>query len=198
MVDRLTSLAKNLAQNLGALRAARGLTQAELARQAGVPRSTLTRLESGSGNPSLSNLARLADALQVTIEELLAPPRADCVLIPGGDLKVTRYSKGKVAITRLLPDPIEGLELERMDIEPGGWKQGIPHLSGTREYLVCAAGQVTVYVAGDNFQVQAGDVLAFPGDQAHSYRNESGEPTSCYSVVSIAPRRRRRGVDNKK
>ena len=45
-----------------------GLTQAELAKKAGVPRSNITRFESGSYNPSLELLVRIAAALGMTLQ----------------------------------------------------------------------------------------------------------------------------------
>lgn len=54
-------------------RKVQGLTQAELARRAGIPRTNITRFESGSYNPSLEMMVRLAAALgmslQVSLEE---------------------------------------------------------------------------------------------------------------------------------
>lgn len=191
MADTLDILAAHLAHNLIALRTARSLTQGELAKAAGVPRSTLTHLESGSGNPSLMNLSRLSGALQVSIEELLAPPRADCQLVKADGLRRRTYDQGRVSVVGLLPDPIPGLEIDRMELQPGGSKQGVPHLAGTKEYLTCVQGIVTVYVAGENFRVEAGDVLAFPGDRVHSYRNDSQQVCISYSVVSLAPRKAR-------
>src|SRR5687767_4437299 len=102
MVNRLESLSKYLARNLAGMRAARGLTQGELARLAELPRSTLTHLESGGGNPSLANLARLAEALQVSIEELIAQPRADCQLVKARDVSGKSYDSGRVDVFKLL------------------------------------------------------------------------------------------------
>ena len=45
-----------------------GLTQAELAKKAGVPRSNITRFESGNYNPSLELLVRIAAALGMTLQ----------------------------------------------------------------------------------------------------------------------------------
>lgn len=190
MANRLELLGKYLSHNLSTLRQASGLTQADLAKAAGVPRSTITNLESGAGNPSLANLARLASALQVSIEELLARPRAECQLVKAIDVPAKEYDGGRVRVRRLLPDPLPGLEIDQMELASGGWKQGVPHLAGTKEYLTCTAGTVTVFVAGETFIVKAGDVLAFPGDQAHSYRNNGDTNCQCYSVVAVAPRRR--------
>ncbi len=74
--------ARNLAANVAALRRTKRLTQRQLAELSGIPRSTVTNIESGGGNPSLSNLVRLSAALGVGVEELLAAPRTDCLLIP--------------------------------------------------------------------------------------------------------------------
>ena len=72
--DRQT--ASHLARNLVSLRHTRGLTQDGLAKAAAVPRSTIANLESGDGNPSLAVLVKVAGALGVPIDELLASPRA--------------------------------------------------------------------------------------------------------------------------
>lgn len=45
-----------------------GLTQAGLAKKAGIPRSNITRFESGNYNPSLELLVRIAAALGMTLQ----------------------------------------------------------------------------------------------------------------------------------
>ena len=75
-MDAPNHVAANLARNLGSLRHARTLTQETLAKAAGVPRSTIANLESGLGNPSLTVLVKVANALGVPIDELLGAPRA--------------------------------------------------------------------------------------------------------------------------
>jgi transcriptional regulator with XRE-family HTH domain len=62
---------RHFAVRLRELRRSRGLSQAELARQATVTPSYVTRLENGSSAPNLDTLSRLATALNVTLAELL-------------------------------------------------------------------------------------------------------------------------------
>ena len=181
------SLSRHLAQNLMTLREKRGLTQAGLAKLAQIPRSTVTHLESGHGNPSLSNLARIAAALQVTIEELLARPRARCMLVRASDLPAQKRSQGVATVFKLLPDPIPGMEIDRIELEPQGRMGGIPHVGGTKEYLTVVQGEITVQVAGESYSVGPGDLLAFPGDQAHSYQNSGAKKAVGFSVVALAP-----------
>ena len=46
----------------------KGMTQAELAKRAGIPRSNITRFESGNYNPSLEQLVRIAAALGMMLQ----------------------------------------------------------------------------------------------------------------------------------
>ena len=174
-----------LAQNVSSLRQKKGLSQGQLAQIAGIPRSTVTYIESGEGNPSLQNLAKIAGALQITIEELLHRPRAQCQLIRANEVKMIK--KNQAEVYKLLPDPIPGTEVDRMEIPAGGRLSGVPHVAHTKEYLVGVQGEVQVNIASEKFSVKAGDVLAFPGDQPHSYQNLGSSKAVCISIVMVAP-----------
>ena len=52
------------------LRKESGLTQAELAKRAEVPRTTITKIESGTYNPTLSTLMTIASALNKKVQVL--------------------------------------------------------------------------------------------------------------------------------
>ncbi len=187
MANELDSVSKHLAQNIESLRKKRQLTQAQLSRQAGLPRSTLTYLESGEGNPSLLNLVKIAGALQVSIEELLAAPRASYTLVKAEDVVTSVRGQGGVRVFNLLPDPIPGMHFDRMELEAGARMPGVPHVNGTKEYMLCLTGEITVKLAAGTFRVGKGDVFAFPGDQPHSYQNSGNGKAVGVSVVVIAP-----------
>ncbi|MBR6387254.1 MAG: helix-turn-helix domain-containing protein [Thermoguttaceae bacterium] len=57
-------------ENLAFLRERRGLTQEELANAVGVARQTVAKWESGASTPDLEKSRRLADALDVSLDEL--------------------------------------------------------------------------------------------------------------------------------
>ena len=134
-------LAERLAMNLRALRATRGMTQAQAAGAAKVPRATWAHLESGAANPTLQVIHRAAQALQVSIEELIAAPRAGAQLFRAGSLPAR--ARGASRIQELLPDPLPGLSLERMELPPRASFAGVPHTPGTREYLACESGTLS-------------------------------------------------------
>ena len=61
----------NFSENLANVRRSKNLTQAEIARQAGIPVRSYQRYESGEQEPTLSKLTAIADALGVSIDELV-------------------------------------------------------------------------------------------------------------------------------
>jgi len=175
----------HLADNIKAIREARGLSQQQIAKAADIPRATWTHLESGGANPTLGVLVKVASALQVRLDELLAPPRQPARHLKASELP-TR-TKGDVAIRKLLPEPLPGLDIERMVLPPKARMAGVPHTPGTREYLTCERGELVLTAAGEDWRLQTGDVIAFRGDQRHSYRNPGARIAVGYSVVVLAP-----------
>lgn len=160
----------HLARNLASLRHVRALTQEALAKAAKLPRSTIANLESGEGNPSLVVLVKVAQALGVPIDELLASPRALVRHWPAAELASRAKGRG-VTIRELVPEPVPDEMMEVMDFAPGALMGGTPHLPGTREFFTCLDGRVNLIVAGVRHALAEGDVLAFPGNLPHSYQN---------------------------
>jgi transcriptional regulator with XRE-family HTH domain len=175
----------HLADNIKALRESRGLSQQQIAKLAGVPRATWTHLESGAANPTLAVLIKVANGLQVRLDELLAAPRQPARLMRADEL--TTRNRGNVAIRKLLPESLPGLDLERMLLPPGGRMAGVPHTPGTREYLACERGTVALTVAGETYTLSEGDVLSFRGDQRHAYHNPGTATAVAYSAIAFAP-----------
>jgi transcriptional regulator with XRE-family HTH domain len=176
--------AGRLGQNVRQLRAARGLTQAQMAGLAELPRATWANLETGAANPTLAVLERVAGALQVTMEELVQAPRAAVQHYKRGTLPVRL--RGNVEVRRLLPDAIPGMEIDRMALPARARHVGVPHTPGTREYLACESGTIELVAAGERWTLAPGDTVAFRGDQRHSYFNPGPGPAVGYSVVVLA------------
>ena len=179
-----SDVAARLGTNIGQLREVRGLTQQQMAKLAGVPRATWAHLESGNANPTLSVLHRAAGALQVTMEELIRAPRPAVKHFPASTVPVK--TRGSVAIRKLLPDPIPGMEIDRMELPVGARLVGIPHVPGTTEYLTCERGTMVLVASGESWTLAPGDVVVFRGDQRHSYANPGDRVAVGYSVVVLA------------
>ncbi|WP_158217893.1 helix-turn-helix transcriptional regulator [Marinibacterium profundimaris] len=64
-------------KNLKRIRLARKWSQARLAEAAGVKQATISRIESGTNNPSLSVADKIANALNVSTVELFGVPELE-------------------------------------------------------------------------------------------------------------------------
>ncbi|MET0793263.1 MAG: helix-turn-helix domain-containing protein [Polyangiaceae bacterium] len=176
-------LAGRLARNVRELRQARGFTQEQMAKLAGLPRATWSNLESGTGNPTLTVLHAVCTAFQVSLEEIVAAARANARLYPKGSLP--ERMRGEVQVSSLLPDKIPGMQIERLELPVGSRMVGVPHTPGTREYLTCESGELELVASGESFRITQGDVVVFRGDQRHSYVNVGRKIAIGYSVVLL-------------
>ena len=64
-------LSNPLGENITRIRKSKNISQGELAEKIGVDRSSISHYESGSKSPSITNLEKIAEALNVSIDELL-------------------------------------------------------------------------------------------------------------------------------
>lgn len=175
--------AKNLAKNLIALRERKGLSQLALAKLSGTTRASIALLESGSGNPTLEILLKISQGLRISIDELISSPRAECKHIRAADVPIDHRSKNGVTLRKLLPDKIPSTEMDELYLDPGSTMTGAPHVEGTREYFTCISGQVSIGILGEIHHLESGDVLSFPGDKPHSYKNSGRTRAIGVSVV---------------
>ena len=82
-----------IAASLRRERRASGLSLTEVARRAGIAKSTLSQLESGTGNPSVETLWAICVALDVPFSRLVDPPRPDHSEMP---VEAGRIRMGRV------------------------------------------------------------------------------------------------------
>jgi len=66
----MSMIQKQFGERVRELRLAKGLSQEELAFKSGMHRTYLGGIERGERNPSLKNIAAIAEALGVTLSEL--------------------------------------------------------------------------------------------------------------------------------
>ncbi|MFO1519549.1 MAG: XRE family transcriptional regulator [bacterium] len=177
------TVSRHIGKNIRHLREARGLSQEHLAKLSEIPRATWTNLESGEANPTITVLLKVANALQVSIEELISPPVTDLKLYERGSLPEKK--RGIVTLRRLMPEWLGSIEFDRMEFPPRARMKGIAHRAGTREFLICESGRMEIGASGETRALSPGDIVSFRGDQAHSYYNPGDKPAVAYSLVLI-------------
>lgn len=94
-------LARSVGQRLEAIRKAHGLSQRALAKRAGVTNGTISLIESGKMNASLSSLKRVLDGIPIGLSEFFAyePKRSTQIFFAAEDL--TEIGKGRISYKQI-------------------------------------------------------------------------------------------------
>ena len=147
-----------------------GISLAELARRAGLAKSTLSQLEAGTGNPSIETLWSLGVALGVPFSQLVEPPVTPVRVIRAGEGTGLRADEADFAAQLLAAgSPHTRRDLYVIRLEPGAPREADAHIPGSVEHLVVGAGRIMAGPAGEAVELGPGDYATFPGDVPHHY-----------------------------
>jgi transcriptional regulator with XRE-family HTH domain len=148
-----------------------GLSLSEVARRAGLAKSTLSQLEAGTGNPSIETLWALGAALDVPFARLVDAPRTAVRVVRAGEGPVIASEHADYSATLLASCPPGARrDLYLVSANPGEARESDPHLPGVLEHVVLVAGRALVGVADEPVELGPGDYTAYPGDVPHVFR----------------------------
>jgi transcriptional regulator with XRE-family HTH domain len=148
-----------------------GLTMTELAKRAGIAKSTLSQLESGVGNPSVETLWALGAALGVPFSRLVDPPRPAVRVIRAGEGPITYSEQSAYAATLLASCPPGARrDVYRIDAQPGEPRLSQPHNPGAVEHVILGTGRALVGPVHEPVELAPGDYISYPGDAAHIFK----------------------------
>lgn len=176
-----------IALNIRAERERARRTLSEVARSAGISKSTLSQLEAGAGNPSIETLWAVATALDVSFAQLVATPEAEVAVVRVGERNEIGSSRADHYTASLLAagHPGERRDLFVISIEPGVDREADAHPRGAVEHVVVGAGRVRVGPLEREVTLGVGDYARFAGDVAHRY--QALEPGSWFVLVMQHP-----------
>jgi transcriptional regulator with XRE-family HTH domain len=142
-----------------------------VARRAGIAKSTLSQLESGTGNPSLETLWAICVALDTPFARLLDPPRPQVQVIRAdeGPTVAAAHADYQATLLSACP-PGARRDVYRIDAEPGHARASDPHMPGVLEHVTLSAGRALVGVAGQPVELGPGDYICYPGDLPHVFQ----------------------------
>ena len=180
------ALSGQLGKTIQRLRKAYNLSLSELAEQSGVAKSIISQIERNETNPTLATIWRLSQALDVSIERVLATgdeepfleksSRADTPILVSEDGKV------RLAIIGWIKT-IEWLQWYEVAADPGGVLDSDPHQRGSVESLSVGEGIFEVEIGGVVQRVRAGETLRYRCDRPHAVRCVSDMPGKATMVV---------------
>ncbi|WP_417798108.1 helix-turn-helix domain-containing protein [Terasakiella pusilla] len=147
-----------LGRHLQKLRQKSGLSLSQLAAQAGIAKSNLSRIEQGNGNPTLDTIWRLAIQLKVPFSTLIAPVSGP---INDRDVELRLIDQG-------MDDP--AVDVYWMSCAPHTQREAEGHSVGTTEAITVISGELEVGPQDNLKHLRAGETHLFNADQPHVYR----------------------------
>jgi transcriptional regulator with XRE-family HTH domain len=179
-------LAQVVGGNVARLRAAAGISLADLATAGGISRTTLHGIEQGQGNPTLSTMWALAAALRVSLGELLeqAQPPVEVVRAGDGRPEVSGDAVHARLLHRIrLRGTVEvyaiGVTRDRQD--------SAAHLAGVEECLVVTRGAVTTGPDDAPADLGEGDSIRFSAARPHGYQGHGQDNRAVLLMIHPEP-----------
>lgn len=173
-MDRTPDRRPPLAAIAAAIRRERerlGISSAELARRAGIAKSTLSQLEAGSGNPSVETLWAIAVVAGVPFATLVESPSSPVRVVRAGDRPVIRSEDSPFSSALLSACPPGARrDVHLVTSEPGAPRTAHAHSPGTVEHMIIGAGRWRAGPDGEEVELGPGDYVTFPADRPHGYR----------------------------
>ncbi len=148
----------SLGRNIQKLRLAKELSLSQLAQNAGLAKSNLSRIEQGNGNPTFETIWRLAIQLDVPFGDLVASEEP---LFGENGVQVRLIDQGG-------DNP--RVDVYWMSCAPNTVKQSEPHLAGTTETLTLVSGKLLAGESNDLRDLEIGKAYTFPADVPHHYQ----------------------------
>lgn len=177
-------LAESAAQTLLAIglkiremRQVRGLTLQALAESTKISPSMLSLVERGRASPSIGTLIVVANALQITMSDLVQGE------IETEGTPVVRASEAKIVETaehvvrrQLRSDREHGITIAVNEYAPHTGSNEKPISHEGFEYGYILAGQLTVEVDGQKHQLTKGDLISYKSTRMHRIWNNGELP----------------------
>ena len=165
----------SLGSRLRALRNERGLSQRELANQAGISANAVSLIERDENSPSVSTLQYLAGALNVKMSYFFDEDVRKHVLHVKSENCPTITSRG--ASIAGIGEHLQDQEMEPffVSLEPsaGSGEGWVTHLG--HELVYCLEGHIVYDIDEESYILEPGDLLLFEAHLPHEWRNPGDE-----------------------
>jgi transcriptional regulator with XRE-family HTH domain len=178
-----------VAANVSALRRAHGLSMDQLSKASGVSKGMIVQVEQARTHASIATLVRLANALGVSVAQLVAPATPPTVSI-SRVADATVLWRGAAGGTGRLISGVETpsvTELWEWRLQPQETHDGLAHLAGSKEMLLVESGRLTVSTESWSETIGARESLLFSADVPHRYSN-TGSTEAIFIMVMLEPK----------
>ena len=181
----------NLGHRVRELRKAKGWTLDQAATQAGLARSTLSKIENGQMSPTYEALKKLAIGLDISVPQLFTPPSKGQV---NGRIAVTKTGEGSRHITTTYEHELLADQLTRKQMLPYRARiraRSVDEFEGWvrhdgEEFLYVLTGTIRLFTEFyEPIDMKRGDSAYYDAAMGHNVISTSAEDATILWVTSL-------------
>ncbi|WP_166415585.1 helix-turn-helix domain-containing protein [Cochlodiniinecator piscidefendens] len=182
----------HLGERVRELRKARNWTLEQAAGQAGLARSTLSKIENSQMSPTYEALKKLADGLEISVPQLFTPPSKAQI---NGRMAITRVSEGQEHATATYEHELLATTLSKKQMLPYRAQvraRSIEEFDGWvrhdgEEFLYVLTGEILLYTEFyEPVAMKRGDTAYYDASMGHNVVSTSPEDALILWVTSLA------------
>lgn len=159
------SISAQIGHNVARIRAEHGISLSVLAERSNLSKATLSELERGVSNPTISTVWALANALAVPFGELVSDAQAQTASLAD--------ESASVHLIERRDGPPRG-ESYLLQLASDGQRVSAPHGRGVREQATALSGRIQAGPITDSVVLTEGDSFDFDANQPHGYFSIGG------------------------
>ena len=181
----------NLGERVRELRKARGWTLEQAASQAGLARSTLSKIENGQMSPTYDALKKLAVGLEISVPQLFTPPQREQI---SGRMSMTRAGEGQQQATATYEHELLAETLTKKRMMPYRARiraRSVEEFDGWvrhdgEEFLYVLTGVIRLYTEFyEPIEMRRGDSAYYDATMGHNVVSVSDEDATILWVTSL-------------
>lgn len=179
-----------LGEKIKKTRNEKGLSLRDLAAMVDLSASFLSQIEQGKASPSIENLKKIANSLDVRVSYLIEDDevKKDTVLVRRGERDSIESIDSNTKISLLTsPDIEKNMEPIYYEIGPKGESGRESFQHPGEEFVFVLEGELEVYINDRKYDLDEGDSLYFKSNQKHRFLNPSTRNTTRVLWVVTPP-----------
>jgi transcriptional regulator with XRE-family HTH domain len=182
--DTLSVDAETIGAGIRRERQDRQLTLAQVSEKTGLTIGTLSQIERGLSDPSLSSLRRIAWAFGVPMFQFLVGAERPQLVVRRDQRRTIRSIGGEIEYQLVTEETNGDYEVMAATIQPGVVDPATPGGHAYEESVVVVRGRVRIEVAGQAYELTDGDSIRISREMPHRYTNIGTAVAELLMVIS--------------
>ena len=162
----------------------RGLTLAQLATRVNLTVSALSQIERGASDPSISSLRRIGQAFDVPMFQFLVGTAQREIVVRRNRRTKLNFADRLLEYELVSADTSGEFEVLSLVITPGGSTGAAANSHASEECAVVLRGDVVAEVAGQLYELGAGDSIKIHRELLHRFMNQSDAEAEVLIIIS--------------